>query len=288
MGRRTSQTGTLAGLPCLVTGPAGAPPLAILPGLSPEHAIGEGPVARAELSLADAFAGRFRVTWLTRRPGMAGTMTDVAAAHAAALRETGAPLDVLGISTGGSIALQLALDHPDVVRRLVLVSAAAQLGTVGRAEQAALGQRVHAGDRRGAFARLVADAVPDPLPWAAGGRGARLHERLAALARPPLAALGWALGPWLWPAAALNDMAALIAAEDAYDVRARLGELRAPLLVVAGGRDPYYDEGAFEQLARGVPDGRLVRFARRGHGTVAADPRFVPAVARFLVQDASR
>jgi pimeloyl-ACP methyl ester carboxylesterase len=289
-----AQTGTLAGLPCLTVGAPDAPPLVVLPGLSPEHAIGAGPAARAELGLARELGRRFRVTWLTRRPGLAATtgtdppsMADVAVEHAAALREAGAPLDVLGISTGGSIALQLALDHPDVVGRLVLVSAAAQLGAVGRAEQRALAERVDAGDRRGAFAQLLADAVPDPLPWATG-RGTRVHARLAALVRPPLATFGWALGPRLWPQAALADMAALIAAEDAFDVRSRLGELRARLLAVAGGRDPYYDEGAFEQLARGVPDGRLVRFARRGHGTVAADPRFVPAVARFLVKDPGR
>ncbi|HZV72459.1 MAG TPA: alpha/beta hydrolase [Conexibacter sp.] len=291
MGRRTPQTGTLAGLPFLLTGPPDAPPLALLPGLSPEHAIGAGPFARAELELAHAFADRFRVTWLSRRPGLgsrngdgaAPTMAAIATEHATALREAfDAPVDVLGISTGGSIALQLAADHPGVVRRLVLVSAAARLGAVGRAEQRAVADLVAAGDARGAFARFLADLVPEPLPWA-DGRGAVVHARLAALARPPLAAAGWALGPLLWPQAELRDMAALIAAEDAFDVRERLGDVRAPTLVVAGGRDPYYDAGAFEQVARGVPDGRLVRFARRGHGTVAADPRFIPAVARFLL-----
>lgn len=283
------QNGTLAGLPSLVAGPPNAPPLAILPGLSPEQAIGAGPIARSELALARAFAERFRVTWLAPRSGLGAhgatpTMAALAAQHAAALREAfDAPVDVLGISTGGSIALQLAVDHPGVVRRLVLVSAAARLGELGRADQRALAERVRAGDRRGAFARLLADMVPDPLPWA-DGRRAALHGRLAALAKPPLAATGWALGPLLWPdAGAMDDMAALIAAEDEYDVRARVGEVRAPTLVVAGGRDPYYDAGAFEHVARGVADGRLVRFARRGHATVAADPRFAPTVARFLL-----
>jgi len=293
MARGTPQTETLAGLPSLALGPPDAPPLAILPGLSPQPAIGAGPVARGELSLAHAFADRFRVTWLAAgtaaadgagdgagRPAMAA----VAAAHAAALRERFAePVDVLGISTGGSIALQLAADHPGAVRRLVLVSAAARLGAAGRAEQRAAGERVAAGDRRGAFARLLADTVPDPPAWT-NGRRAAAHRRLAALARPPLWAAGWALGPLLWPAAGdLRAMAALIAAEDAFDLRERLAEVRAPTLVVAGGRDPYYDAGAFDEVARGVRDGRLVRFARRGHGTVAADPRFAPTVTRFLL-----
>lgn len=295
MARGTAQTGTLAGLPCLLVGPPDAPALAILPGLSPEDGIGGGPVARAELGLARTFADRFRVVWLAPRAGQPGddgsddgppTMAAHAARHAAALREAfgDRPVDVLGMSTGGSIALQLAADQPDVVRRLVLVSAAARLGAVGRAEQRALAERIRAGDRRGAHARFLGDMVPGPAPTARGPRAA-LHARLAALARPPLAAAGWALGPLLWPrAGAMRELAALIEAEDAYDLRERLGDVRTPTLVVAGGRDPYYDAGAFEQVARGVRDGRLVRFARRGHVTVALDPRFGPTVAAFLTE----
>lgn len=291
MARGTAQTGTLAGLPCLLAGPPEAPPLAILPGLSPEPGIGGGPVTRAELGLARAFADRFRVVWLAPRcePGDGDgppTMAAYAARHAAALREAfgGAPVDVLGMSTGGSIALQLAVDRPDAVRRLVLVSAAARLGAAGRADQRALAERIRAGDRRGALARFLGDMVPGPPPTARGARAA-LHARLAALAHPPLAAAGWALGPLLWPqAGTMRELAALAEAEDRYDLRERLGEVRARTLVVAGGRDPYYDAGAFEQVARGVRDGRLVRFARRGHVTVALDPRFAPAVAAFLVE----
>ena len=294
MGRRTPQTGTLAGLPCLIAGPPDAPPLAILPGLSPEEGIGAGPVTRAELGLARAFADRFRVVWLAPRSDVGGdgtkagrpTMAAYAARHAAALREAfpDQPVDVLGMSTGGSVALQLAADHPEVVRRLVLVSAAARLGEAGRADQRALADRIAAGDRRGALARFLGDMVPAPPPTARGTLAA-LHARLAALARPPLAATGWALGPLLWPAAGtMRELAALIEAEDGYDLRERLDDVRAPTLVVAGGRDPYYDAGAFEQVARGVRDGRLVRFARRGHVTVALDPRFAETVAAFLTE----
>lgn len=279
MRHKAHAVATVGGLPAALLGQPDAPPLAILPGLSPEHAVGRGLGGRLDLMLARAFAGRFRVTWIARRPGLAddaepATMGSLAAEVAGALRAAGggAPLDVLGVSTGGSLALQVAADHAALVRRLVVVSAAAQLGPVARAEQRVLAQRVRAGDRRGAFAQLAADlATGAPRP-------------AAALVRPALAVLGRAGGPLLWPDAGdLRDMLAVIEAEDAFDVRARLGDVRAPTLVVAGGRDPYYEAGAFEALARGVADGRLVRFARRGHVTVASDPRFVSTVAGFLL-----
>lgn len=272
----THEVARLGGLPCAVLGLPDAPPLAILPGLSPEHAVGRGLGGRLDLTLARAFAGRFRVTWVARRPGLADdvespTMASLAEELAGALREAAdAPLDVLGISTGGSLALQLAADRPAVVRRLVVVSAAARLGDRAREEQRALAELVRTGDRRGAFGQLAAD-----LAWRP--------------ARAPLALTGRVLGPLLWPDAGdLRDLAAVIDAEEAFDLRDRLGDVRAPTLVVAGGHDPYYEDGAFEALAGGVRDGRLVRFARRGHVTVASDPRFVPAVAEFLLARRAR
>ena len=53
------------------------------------------------------------------------TFNDMAADYAAMIREEfGGPMDVIGVSTGGSIVQHLAADHPDVVRRLVIHSSA--------------------------------------------------------------------------------------------------------------------------------------------------------------------
>jgi pimeloyl-ACP methyl ester carboxylesterase len=72
-----------------------------------------------------ALAGGFRrMVHLIHRPvrppaGM--TIADLAGWHATALRARFAePVDVMGTSGGGITALQLALDHPATVRRLVL------------------------------------------------------------------------------------------------------------------------------------------------------------------------
>lgn len=278
MARRGAvEIGTLGGLPSMALGPVGAPVLVVLPGLAPEHAVPRGPMRWAEQALMRPFARRRRVVWLGRRPGLAPgtTIADIAAEVAGAIGalaghgavgRPGAAVDVLGVSTGGSIALQLAADHPETVRRLVLVSSGARLGEEARAHQRRLAARARAGARRATLALLTADLAPPATPRATA-----------------LAAAGWALGPLAYPRAGdLADMATLIDAEDRFDLTDRLPEIAAPTLLIVGGRDRAYPAPLPQRTARGLPRARLVRYARRGHVTVAADPRFAARVERFL------
>src|SRR5215218_3140539 len=72
----------------------------------------------------------FTVYRVGRRVGLepGTTMTDLANDCAKALEDKfGRQLDVLGISTGGSLALQLAAYRPGLVRKLVVAGAAYQL-----------------------------------------------------------------------------------------------------------------------------------------------------------------
>jgi pimeloyl-ACP methyl ester carboxylesterase len=73
------------------------------------------------------------------------TMADLADEHADSISQgLGGPIDVVGISTGGSIAQHLAADHPDVVHRLVLISAACRLGATERDLQRRVAARIRA------------------------------------------------------------------------------------------------------------------------------------------------
>jgi pimeloyl-ACP methyl ester carboxylesterase len=110
------------GLPYLALG--AGPPLVVLPGLGKDNVLPCGMHSRFELATLRAYADAgWTAYWVTRRPGVAAgvTMADLASDLARALRvEFGEPVDILGFSTGGSVAQQLAVDHADVVRRLVL------------------------------------------------------------------------------------------------------------------------------------------------------------------------
>jgi pimeloyl-ACP methyl ester carboxylesterase len=80
----------------------------------------------------------FQVYFTNRWPDMApgATFAEVAERHAAAILDHfGKPVDVLGASTGGSLALQLIADRPDVVRKAVVACAAYTLGPVAKERQ---------------------------------------------------------------------------------------------------------------------------------------------------------
>ncbi|WP_019819718.1 alpha/beta fold hydrolase, partial [Saccharomonospora saliphila] len=127
---------------------AGAgPPLLSLPGLSARHGPPTGFDRRFALRTMRPYTGRRDVWWVQRRTGLPErtTMAGIADDYAGLVRERAdGPVDVLGFSTGGTVALQLAADHPDVVRTLVVVSAAYRLGPLGRTAQRAAAEALRA------------------------------------------------------------------------------------------------------------------------------------------------
>ena len=169
---------------------------------------------------------------------------------------------VVGLSLGGAVALQLAADMPERVRSLVAVNAFARLRGA-----------------RGSWWRGI-----DRLWLAATGRMEELGRTVAA---------------GLFPHAGQEEVRALAAARLAgnrpltyvkllaaigrFDLRDRLGEIRVPALVVAGEQDATVSMDCKLELAAGIPDVRLERFAGSGHATPLDQPeRFTAALLGFL------
>jgi pimeloyl-ACP methyl ester carboxylesterase len=265
-GGATRSYGTLfGGLPYLSLGEG--EPLVFLPGLGPNNEPPVGLERRFQAQQVEPFAERRRVWWISRRPGLAPdvTMADLARDLADALRlKFSRPADVLGVSTGGSLALQLAADHPDVVKRLVIVSAAYRLGPRGAAVQRILAREVQAGRPRRAGAAEMA--------MLGAGAGSQRVFR----------ALGWMIGRSMY-GRATPDMMATIHAEDAFNLRDRLHEISAATLVVGGERDAFYSEQLFTETAALIPNGRLLVYEGKGHLATSANRRtLIPDVFGFL------
>lgn len=262
----TLERGTFAGVPYAALG-AGRP-LVVLPGLSPMTGVDSDRLVTGSLAPVRSLAGRRRLVVLNRWPGLPRdlTMAALARGHADAIREgfAGEPVDVLGVSTGGSIAQQLAAEHPDVVRRLVLLSTGCRLGPVGRRDQARVAELLRSGALRAACRAAGAGLVPPPL-------------------KPLGAVAGWlAANRVLGPPPASADLLATLDAEDAFDLAHCDDPIRAPTLIVAGGRDRFYGRDLLDQTQQLIPGSTVYVRPRRGHVTVTFDRRAVATIAGFL------
>ncbi len=177
-----------------------------------------------------------------------------------------APAHVVGISMGGTLALQLALDHPDLVRRLVLVNTFARLrprSLRGWAYVLLRGVLVHTLGLP-TQARMVARRI-FPKPEQAPYREV-LYQRITQTN----------------PAAYRAAMRALVR----FDVMDRLGEVRAPTLVVTGSEDTTVPPEEQAHLVRGIPNVRQVVIEGGGHAVILDHAEaFNQAVLDFLGED---
>jgi pimeloyl-ACP methyl ester carboxylesterase len=152
---------------------------------------------------------------------------------------------VAGHSLGGFVALQLALDRPERVSGLALVSTAA------RGDLGADGARPPLARTGGPLAEVVRGNLADA---AAKGFPARHPERFrrfvsARLACPPRG----------------RGVAGQRAAVAGFDARGRLGEVRCPTAVVHGLSDRLVPAAFGRELAAGIPGARFVGLEGVGH-----------------------
>ena len=154
------------GLPYISVGEG--PPLVVFVAGGPSNANPTGWQRRYEVRwLAPMARGGFTVYRVNRKIGLkrgATTMADLADDYALALEdEFASPVDVLGVSTGGMIAQQFALDHPDMLRRLVLGGAAYRLGPLAREAERRSAQFASRGQHRRSLAAMAPVFVASPL-----------------------------------------------------------------------------------------------------------------------------
>jgi pimeloyl-ACP methyl ester carboxylesterase len=267
-GGRDVREGTLhGGLPYLTVGDG--PPLVVFSGLTAEHANPSGLERGFQLQSLKPLARHFTVYAVNRKPGLpAGTtIKDLAGHYAEAIaRQFPGPVLVHGISTGGSIAQQFAIDHPHLVRRLALAATACRLSPHGREVQRRYAELIRQGRPRRAYAALG----PALAATVAGGRA--------------FAALLWLVGG-SQRVEDPSDMLVTVTAEDTFDACPQLHRITAPTLLVAGGRDRYYSPELFRQTAERIPGARLALYPDKGHAGVLTHRPAVAEIVAFLTAE---
>lgn len=241
-------------------------PLVYLPGLTTHHRQPQGMDRWFQVGQVKPFSQQREVWWVQRPEGLTvgATIAWIADKYAAALGDQfDSPVDVVGSSTGGGVALQLVADYPEVVRRLVLLSSGCRLGASGLVGERSLAADLREGRTRQANALMMSMlAASSPSGWM-------------------LAKFGWLFGPAI-EGDGLRDMLVTIEAEIAWDLTSRLSEILTPTLVVGGGRDRFYGPEVFRETVAGLPNGRLLLYPDKGHAGTQTDRKTIAEVLRFL------
>lgn len=239
----------------------------------------------AELCERLAAGRRFVVRYDQRDTGRSTTYPMGAADYTIADLATDAVgvLDVLGVrsahlvgmSLGALVALWVALGHPERVESLALLST-----SPGGPDLPPMSEDLQA----------YFDAEPWPPDWS---DRAAIVEYLVGVERAFEAPRYFDEKRVRRLAEGLVDRADDIAAgmtnwsgiDVGEPIRARLGEVRAPALVIHGTADPVYPFGHAEAMARELPDAQLL--ALDGVGHQMPPPAVWPTVAAALLRHTS-
>jgi 2-succinyl-6-hydroxy-2,4-cyclohexadiene-1-carboxylate synthase len=220
-------------------------------------------------NLAERLAGEHDVvTPSLPGHGGAGAVTGTFEEQAAALAEAVGPPPAVwvGYSMGGRFALRVALERPDLVERLVLLGATAGLAdATERAARCRRDETLASGlERKGLDQFLTGwlnQALFKRLPPEAAGMEERRRNTVEGLASA-LRRLGTGAQEPLWD---------------------RLGELRMPVLLMAGEHDSTFSALAF-RLTAGIGENAGVSFVPgAGHAAHLERPdAFATILERFL------
>jgi pimeloyl-ACP methyl ester carboxylesterase len=180
------------------------------------------------------------------------------------LEHLGLPrINLVGISMGGVLSLQIALDHPEWVKRLVLVNTFAHLNTTGLRLLPYYLMRFILVHTLGlpTQAKRVAKHI-FPLPEQEVLRQGLIEQVIQS-------------DPQAYRAA-MRTLAR-------FDVRSRLGEIHCPTLVISGDRDTTVPIETQRYLAQNIANAKHSLIPDAGHGVTVERPElFNPILVEFL------
>ncbi|MFN8382537.1 MAG: alpha/beta hydrolase [Anaerolineales bacterium] len=212
---------------------------------------------------------QYNVYLMSRKPNLPKgyTAQDMSNDYAEFIRKNiGNPAHIMGMSSGGSSAMHLAADHPDLVNKLVLAMTGYRLNSNGKLiaeiwRDLALKENWHA-----LYQRMGVDVAEGSTPeWLT-----RLMMRL----------FGKML---LGTPKSGSDFAIVLDSDINLDVAGKLPFIRQPTLVISGEKDPFYGAENIRETARLIPNAELCLLKNGGHAVVKSQTKaFESAILEFL------
>ena len=244
--------------------------LVLLPGLSDALATVRGKALLLARPYTPFFE-EYTVYMFSRKNKMPPTYTirDMAWDQAAALEALGIRRShVLGVSQGGMIAQVLAIDHADLVEKLILAVTAPCVNEQLRS----CVNRWIALARQGRHRELMIDTAEKSYSPERLRKLRRLYPLLGALGKPA------SYDRFLTNAGAILG----------FDAGDALGRIRCPTLILAGGEDRIVGAQASFALREKIPDSELYVYPHLGHGAYEEAEDFYPRIRAFLAEKQER
>ena len=246
---------------------AGEKTLVILPGLSVQSVMGAADaIAAAYQSLTD----RYTIYVFDRRADLPDpySVHDMARDTAEAFQALGLEkVCVFGASQGGMIALVLAIEHPELVGRMVLGSSSAHV----REEQYRVIEEwirlAKAGDREGLYLAFGEEIYPPSV-------FEQYRETL-------IAAAGTVTGR------DLQRFVILAEGMKGFNVVSELDRIQCPVLAIGVFEDSVLDSDATMEIAEKLdnrPDFRLYLYTGYGHAAFDTAPDYRQRILAFFEQ----
>ena len=174
---------------------------------------------------------------------------------------------VLGVSQGGMISQYLAIDHPELVEKLILAVTAPSAndvvkGTVGPWIEMA---------KQGDHVRLMVDTAEKMYSKAYLEKNRKMFPLMAKFTKPK------SYERFFRNAWAIME----------FDARQELSKICCPTLIIAGDADNTVGNDAAYELEKGIPDSRLFIYKGLGHGAYEEAPDFYDRVYEFCESGSS-
>lgn len=235
--------------------------LVVFDGLNFDHKPLSGVALRTNSRMFKIIAQDYSVYLVGRKSGLPEgyTMRDMSRDYAEMIRhDIDSIVDIAGVSTGGPMAQWFAVDHPELTRKMVLVSTGYRLSDFGKQAQLKMLIAARTGNRR-ATAAAMSGLISKGLT-------AKLMK-----------CFFWLMGPVIY-GRDMSDGIAELDAEDKFNFKEWLPEIKVPTLVIGGAEDPLY---LIRETAGGIPDARLILYENAGH-TAMMKKDFQKAILNFL------
>ncbi|MFX1406103.1 MAG: alpha/beta fold hydrolase [Promethearchaeota archaeon] len=229
--------------------------------LSFKHEPPTGTTLKQFVKSARAFANEYTIFLVGRKQNLPENyLFDKMAEDYAKMiqREFKRPVDIMGASTGGQLVHYLAANHPDVVRKLVIISAAFRLSERG-VEIERTAEEYFRQEKYGKALAATLDLIFS-------------SKIIKGIVKFFIRFIG---KRWIGKVEYPNDFLNEVMADRDMNFKERLKEIKAPTLVISGELDIAYTTDDVRVTAEGIPNSKLIIYEGYGHNLVMANRKQV-------------